>query len=73
MLVQIGVCDVERELEIEIDDEGAFSQGLEAALAGDATILWYKDIKGRKVGIPVRSIAYVAIEVQESEVSVGFG
>lgn len=72
MRVQIGVCGVERDLEIEIDDSEAFMSQLEDAMSTGTRILWYDDEKGRRIGIPVQKIAYVTIDTRQSELSVGF-
>jgi len=72
MRVHIGVTDVERDLEVEVGDPEAFSQELDRAFANGTQLLWYEDQKGRRIGIPIQKIAYVAIEPSDTAIGVGF-
>ncbi len=73
MQAQIGICNVERELDIEIEDPDTFTTQLEEAFQSGTHMLWYQDDKGRRVGLPIDKIAYVRIDTTEMELRVGFG
>ena len=76
MDVRIGVTQVAREINIEMDDtvdRDAVKAKAEAALAGAVDVLWLTDRKGRDVGVAAAKIAYVEIGTTESERRIGFG
>jgi hypothetical protein len=71
--VTVGVCDIETALELDIeDDPEGFATEIQKAFEEGDLMVWYQDIKGRKIGIPVQKIAFVAIETEETPLSVGF-
>ena len=64
MDVHIGVTHSPRELELQLPDDAdraAVKSEVEGALAGESTVLWLTDRKGRDVGVPADKIAYVEI------------
>lgn len=64
MDVRIGVTYSSKELDLELDDDadpGRVRGDVESALAGDTTVLWLTDRRGRTVGVPVDKLAYVEI------------
>jgi hypothetical protein len=74
MELRIGVVRTAKELTLEIE-EGADDvvARIDAALAGDAPVVWVTDAKGRRVGVPADKIAYVEIDEDGSSKRVGFG
>jgi hypothetical protein len=71
MKVRIGITDTTKVVEIDIDDVKAFQKEMERAVA-DAGLAWFTDTKGRVVGIPTRSVAFIEIEAMEGGTAVGF-
>lgn len=71
MKVRIGISETNKVVEIDIDDAKAFRDEIERGVA-DGTVAWFTDTKGRTVGIPTRSVAFVEIESEGAEPSVGF-
>ena len=71
MKVRIGISNTDKLIEIEVDDVKAFKTEIEEAVAGDG-ISWFTDSRGRAVGIPVRSVAYIEIESADDVHTVGF-
>lgn len=71
MKVRIGIADTSKVFEIEVDDADAFRGEVERALA-DGGMAWFTDVKGRTVGVPTRSLAFVEIEAAEGGSYVGF-
>ena len=71
MRVRIGITDTSKIVEVEIDDMKAFQDEMERAVAEEG-LAWFTDIKGRVVGIPVRSVAFIEIDAAESGPAVGF-
>lgn len=72
MKARIGVADSAKVIEIEVDDTASFRSEVESAFASDQGMHWFTDAKGMSVGVPVRRIAYVEIETEESRHRVGF-
>jgi len=74
MELRIGVVRTAKELTLELDD-GADDvvARIDAALAGEAPVVWITDAKGRRVGVPADKIAYVEIDEDGSAKRVGFG
>ena len=76
MDVRIGIVQSMKELDVELPDDADRDKVLadiEAALAGDGTILWLTDRKGRQVGVPVGKVAYVEVDPPTASRQVGFG
>lgn len=76
MDVRIGIVQSMKELDIELPDDAdrdTVLSDIETALAGDGTILWLTDRKGRQVGVPVGKVAYVEVDPPSSDRRVGFG
>ena len=71
MRVRIGIGDTSREIELDVGDADALIAEIEEAFGGEKAILWFTDVGDRRIGVPVRSIAYVEME-PEQRVSVGF-
>ena len=71
MNVRIGIADTSKVFEIEIDDAEAFRGVVEQALV-DGGMAWFTDTKGRTVGVPTASLAFVEIESADGGPSVGF-
>ena len=76
MDVRIGIVQTPKELEVELADDADRDKVLadiETALAGEGSILWLTDRKGRQVGVPVGKVAYVEVDPPASDRRVGFG
>lgn len=76
MDVRIGVTYTAKELDVELPDDAdgaALQSEIEDAVAGDATMLWITDRKGRRIGVPTDKLAYVEIGSPESPRRIGFG
>lgn len=71
MRVRIGIADTSKVVEIDIEDVKTFQKELERGVT-DGGFAWFTDTKGRTVGIPTRSVAFVEIEDAGSGPSVGF-
>jgi Protein of unknown function (DUF3107) len=71
MKVRIGIADTSKVVEIDIDDPEAFRNVVEKALA-DGGMAWFTDTKGRTVGVPTASLAFVEIEAVDGGPYVGF-
>ena len=75
MDVRIGVTHTPKEIEIDLGDDGDSDELVklvEEAVTGDGGVLWLRDRKGRRVGVPAAKLAYVEIGGEE-ERRVGFG
>lgn len=71
MKVRIGVAESDKIVELEIDDVDAFKKSVASAVeSGDMS--WFKDTKGREVGIPAARLAYVEVEGEADGRAVGF-
>lgn len=73
MKVRIGVSDANRVVEIEVENVASFEKRLVGSFAGDETLLWFDDVKGRRIAIPREKLAFVEIEGLDIQTSVGFG
>ncbi len=76
MDVRIGIVQSVKELDVELPDDADRDKVLadiESALAGDGTVLWLTDRKGRQVGVPAGKVAYVEVDPPVSDRRVGFG
>lgn len=71
MKVRIGISTTDKLLEIEVEDAKAFMKEMEAAVL-EGGMGWFTDSKGRTVGIPARSVAFVEMEDTDSARTVGF-
>jgi len=72
MKVRIGISTTDKLLEIEVEDPKAFKEEMEKAVA-EGGLGWFTDSKGRTVGIPARSLAFIEIEDAGGTRTVGFG
>ncbi len=71
MKARIGIADIGREVEVEVEDRSGFMKRLEEAHRQDEPILWFTDVKGADLGVPLRRIAYIEM-ADEPDRSVGF-
>jgi Protein of unknown function (DUF3107) len=71
MKVRIGVSDTNKVFELDVDDVKAFQKEVESSIS-DASMAWFTDSKGRKVGVPSRALAFVEIESDDDAHSIGF-
>jgi len=71
MKIRIGISTTDKLLEIEIEDPKAFKNEMERALA-EGGVGWFTDSKGRTVGIPARSVAFIEMEDAGDSRTVGF-
>jgi hypothetical protein len=73
--VRIGVTHTPKEIEVELadgtDPDGLVEQ-IEQALSGQK-LLWLTDRRGRRVGIPATTIAYIELNTSSEDRRVGFG
>lgn len=75
MDVRIGVTYSPKELDLELAedvDQASVRAQVEAALNGDATVLWLTDRRGRSVGVPTEKIAYVELGAPGADRRIGF-
>jgi len=73
--IRIGVTDTPREVSLKLDDEtsrDALKADIEAAMAGDKSVLWLVDEKGQEVAVAAARIAYVELG-PEGNNPIGFG
>ena len=75
MDVRIGITQAPRELTVEMpdDERDETVASIEAALAGNADVLWLVDKRGRRVGVPAVKIAYVEVGTSDGDRRIGFG
>lgn len=71
MKVRIGISTTDKVLELEIDDAEAFQKEMEKAVV-EGGLGWFTDSKGRTVGIPARSVAFIEVEDADGQRTVGF-
>lgn len=71
MKVRIGISTTDKLLELEVEDLKAFKKEMEKAVQ-DGGLGWFIDSRGRTVGIPARSVAFIEIEDTEASHAVGF-
>jgi hypothetical protein len=71
MKVRIGIRTTDRLLELEVDDPVAFKEEIERAI-GEEGLGWFTDSKGRTVGIPARSVAFIEMEDAGDTRTIGF-
>jgi hypothetical protein len=73
--VRIGVTHTPKEIEVELadgTDPDTLQQQIEQALSGQS-VLWLTDRRGRRVGIPAATVAYVELNTSTEDRRVGFG
>lgn len=74
MDVKIGVIYTAKELVVEFDGSAEEAEAsIGGALREGDPVVWLKDTKGRRIGIPTDKIAYVEIGSDEESRQVGFG
>lgn len=64
MDLRIGVTNVARELNIELDDSTDVTElrgRIESALGDDDGVLWLEDRHSRQIGVAAAKLAYVEI------------
>ncbi len=71
MKVRIGIRQTDKLLEVEIEDPAAFKEEIERAVV-EGGLGWFIDSKGRTVGIPAASVAFVEMEDAGDTHTVGF-
>lgn len=71
MKVRIGISTTDKLLELEVDDPSAFKEEMERAVA-EGGLGWFTDSRGRTVGIPARSVAFIEMEDAGDSHTVGF-
>jgi UPF0288 family protein (methanogenesis marker protein 3) len=71
--IRIGVVDSPKEISLEVK-EGVddLIKRVDEALTGEVTMLWLKDEKEKRVGVPSNKVAYVEIDPESAPRSVGF-
>lgn len=75
MDIRIGVTDTPREVSLTLDDETSrdgLKADIEAAMAGEKSVLWLIDEKGQEVAVAASHIAYVELG-PEGNNPIGFG
>ena len=71
MKVRIGISTTDKLLELEISDPDVFKEEMERSVA-EGGLGWFTDSRGRTVGIPARSVAFIEMEDTEGGHTVGF-
>lgn len=71
MKVRIGIATTDKLLELEIEDAKSFKEEMERAVV-EGGLGWFTDVKGRTVGVPARSVAFIEMEDAEGQRTVGF-
>lgn len=71
MKVRIGISTTDKLLELEVEDPKAFKEEMERAV-NEGGLGWFTDSKGRTVGIPARSVAFIEMEDSGDSRTVGF-
>lgn len=71
MKVRIGISTTDKLLELEVDDPETFRKEMERAVS-EGGLGWFTDSKGRTVGIPARSVAFIEMEDSGDQRTVGF-
>lgn len=75
MNVRIGVIRSQKEIEVELDPDSDLDTVKKAITSGLASgeMLWLTDNRGREVGVPAASVAYVELDPSAGGRSIGFG
>jgi hypothetical protein len=71
MKVRIGISTTDKLLELEVEDAKAFMKEMEGAVL-EGGLGWFTDSRGRTVGIPARSVAFIEMEDTNAAHTVGF-
>jgi hypothetical protein len=71
MKVRIGINTTDKLIEIDVDDAKSFKKQMESAVL-EGGMGWFTDSRGRTVGIPARSVAFIEMEDTEGGQTVGF-
>lgn len=71
MKVRIGISTTDKLLELDVDDAKTFKKEMERAV-DEGGLGWFTDTKGRTVGIPARSVAFIEMEDTDGDRTVGF-
>lgn len=71
MKVRIGISQTDKLLEVEIDDPKLFKKEIERAIS-EGGLGWFTDSRGRTVGIPASSVAFIELEDAGDTQTVGF-
>ncbi len=75
MDIRIGVTDTPREVQLKLNDDtdrASLKVSIDAALAGESSVLWLTDDKGLEVAVSAACIAYVELG-PEGNNPIGFG
>lgn len=72
MKARIGIADTGREIDVAVADREELVEHLESAYREGVPILWFKNDKGRDIGIPLGRIAFVEL-VDDPDQAIGFG
>ncbi|WP_419919772.1 DUF3107 domain-containing protein [Candidatus Poriferisocius sp.] len=75
MHVRIGVARSQKEIEVELDPDSDVKKVKKTITSGvvSGEMLWLTDSRGREVGIPAASVAYIELDPAASSRSIGFG
>jgi hypothetical protein len=74
MEIRIGVIYTARELVVDVvETPEQVTKAIEDAIAGDSSMLWLTDKKGKQVGVPTDKIAFVEVASDAGDRQVGFG
>ena len=69
---RIGIADAGREIEVEVAGRDEIIKCLEDAYREGVPVLWFKNSKGRDVGVPLRSVAFIEL-CDDPDTAIGFG
>ncbi len=72
MRIRIGLSQAPRELDLEVSDADEVVGQIEKAMAGDASLVWITDQKGRRHGLVANKIAFIELEAEDYLGGVGF-
>ncbi|HJM27776.1 MAG: DUF3107 domain-containing protein [Acidimicrobiales bacterium] len=75
MIVRIGVGDIAKEIQLEMEDDTDLEElksEIESGLESEKSVIWLSDKDGRQVGIPVAKVTFVDIGSQSAP-KIGFG
>lgn len=74
MELKIGVVHSAREIEMEInEDAAALAERVEQAITNAVALIWFTDVKARRVGVATDKLAYLEFGEDASLKRVGFG
>lgn len=71
MKVRIGISTTDKVIELDVDDVDKFKKSMSSAVA-EGGLGWFTDSKGRTVGVPARSVAFIEVDDKDSHHTVGF-